>query len=83
MNQNLRVLTNFTFWIFFVGFVSVTWINQVMNNWGQDDRILRNTAIVKELKERSADRWTGEDQRNFINKLRQLNPGMKFPKDEK
>jgi len=81
--MNLRVLTNFTFWIFFVGFVSVTWIDQVMHNWQQDDRILRNTSIVKELKQRSADRWTGADQENWIAEFSRLNPGLKFPEPKK
>lgn len=77
-----HTVARFVWWILFVAFVTVTWINQVMNNWQQDDRILRNTAIVKELLDRSADRWTGEDQQRWAEECFRLNPGMKLPAAE-
>jgi hypothetical protein len=61
------------------------WLDQQRKYWEQDDRILKNTVLIKELrylKARSSDRWTGTDTINFLNELIRLNPDLKIPDDK-
>lgn len=69
-------------WTIFAATATVIWIAQAMVSWQHDDRILRNTAVIKELMDRSSDRWTGEDQQRWAEECLRLNPDIKFPDAE-
>lgn len=72
-------------WVFLLIMSIFMWLNQQEKNWQQDERIMRNSALLTELQDlriRSSDRWTGTDTENFLVELIRLNPGLKIP-DEK
>lgn len=59
-------------WVILLVMSIFMWLGQQEKNWRQDERILKNTALLKELndlKVRSSDRWTGTDTENFLVEL--------------
>ncbi len=76
---------NIIVWSLILTLLCTAWLRQQQNNWLQDETILKNTALIKELQDirkRSSDRWTGTDTENFLIELIRLNPDLKIP-DEK
>lgn len=72
-------------WVILLVMSIFMWLGQQEKNWRQDERILKNTALLKELKDlkvRSSDRWTGTDTENFLVELIRLNPELKIPDDK-
>jgi len=72
-------------WALILILLCSAWLRQQQKNWLQDETIMKNTTLIKELQDlrkRSSDRWTGTDTENFLIELIRLNPDLKIP-DEK
>lgn len=51
--------------------------------FAQNSRVEENSHridVIEELYRRSADRWTGTDQKKWCDELQRLNPELRLPK---